>query len=190
VAKKRKKIIRTPDDQASGAGNGGIVPPVEARFKPGESGNPAGRKSAGATIKEQFNWLAEQDLNEAEVRKIARDKSLPWTRRAAAERILRTLEAGDLADMEPALRGEKDLTTLRSEGVNTEIVKKIKVKTRVTPDGEEVIEREMELHDRAGTDIDRILDRTEGKPAQSVDHTTGGKPFTVKVLRGVSMDDI
>jgi hypothetical protein len=189
VAKKPKKQVVPPDHQAVSPLNG-VAPPTEHQFKPGESGNPAGRKSAGATIKEQFNWLAEQDLNEAQVRKIARDKSLPWTRRAAAERILRTLEAGDLADMEPALRGEKDLTTLRSEGVNTEIVKKIKVKTRVTPDGEEVIEREMELHDRAGADIDRILDRTEGKPAQSVDHTTGGKPFTVKVLRGVSMDDI
>ena len=50
MAKKRtvKKVVtkrdrKTPTKQASkGAGNGGIVPPPEHRWKPGQSGNPNG----------------------------------------------------------------------------------------------------------------------------------------------------
>jgi len=54
-------------------------------------------------------------------------------------------------------------------------VRRLKQKTRKVPiagkDGvvEEIIEREIELYDRGGADFDRILDRTEGKPKQSVD---------------------
>ena len=32
-----------------------------------------------------------------------------------------------------------------------------------------LIDREIELHDRAGVDFDRISDRTEGKPKQTLD---------------------
>lgn len=180
--------------QASGAGNGGIVPPVGTRFKPGESGNPSGKRSAGHTIREWINTLSEGDHTEEELRRIARDKRIGWTKRLAAERILRSLEHGDLADFAPLLKGEADLPKLREDGINTEVVKKIKQKSRVVPVGEgeteEIIEREIELHDRAGEDFDRIIDRTLGKPAQSIDHTSGGKPFVVKVLSGVRMDDL
>src|SRR5687768_12871165 len=75
-------------------------PPKEHRIKPGQVLNPKGQRSAGAIITQLVNALAEQDLSVAELRKIARDPATPWTKRAAAERIIRTVEAGDLADME------------------------------------------------------------------------------------------
>lgn len=164
--------------QASGAGNGGVVPPPEHRWQPGESGNPAGRRTAGATIREWVNQFAAQDLTEAQVRRVARDPRSPWTKRAAAERVLRTMEAGDLADMDQLLSGEVSLQGLRDQGVNTSIIKKIKVKTRTLygeggPEGEEVT-REVELHDRAGEEFDRICDRTDGRPTQTTHLTSDG----------------
>lgn len=158
-----------PEDQGKvGPGN----PPKEYRWKPGQSGNPKGRTPAGATIREHINSMCDAGLTEDEIRKIARDRSQPWPRRAAAERILRTFEAGDLSDFAGLIRGENNLEDLRAMGVNTEVIKKIKQKTRRVPvaDGtsEEIVEREIELHDRAGADFDRICDRTDGRPNQSL----------------------
>ncbi|MDB5320579.1 MAG: hypothetical protein JWN40_2210 [Phycisphaerales bacterium] len=153
----------------------GTAPPVEFQFKPGESGNPRGRQSAGTTLKEWVNVFATSELTAEQVRRIARDAKAPWTKRAAAERVLRTLEHGDLAEMEALLDGKQSLQELNAAGVNTEVIKKIKVRRRTIPTGEgkppEVeVEREVELHDRAGEDFDRICDRTEGTPKQSVTH--------------------
>lgn len=153
----------------------GQVPPVETRWKPGQTGNPAGRKTAGATLREHLNSLAEQGLDEPAIRAIAKDVKEPWPRRAAANRILRTMEAGDLSDFAGLLRGDNTIEDLRAMGINTEVVKKFKQKTRVVPKGEgsveEVIDREIELHDRAGADFDRVIDRTVGKPVQAIDVT-------------------
>ncbi len=184
-----KKWQSTPKEQASKAGNGGVVPPPEHRWKPGQSGNPEGRATAGATIREHLNAFAEQGLSEAQLRKIARGKAEPWPRRAAAERILRTLEAGDLSDFTAVLEGEKTIDQLRDEGVNTVVVKKCNSKVRHLKDGSgdaiTEIEREIELHDRAGHDFDRVMDRTDDADAP------GAQKFAfVKVLRGVSMDDL
>jgi hypothetical protein len=134
--------------------NGGTLYP----FQPGQSGNPGGRKTAGATIREWFNSLAEQQLDEDALRAVARDKRAPWPKRAAAERILRTLEAGDLADFEPYLRGEMTLEQLREAGRNTELLKRAKTGAKG--------QREVELHDRAGADIDRIIGHTEPTPGE------------------------
>lgn len=149
----------------------GVVPPPEHRFKPGQSGNPAGRPCAGATIKEHINVMAAAELPESELRGIARDARAPWTKRAAANRILRTLETPDLADFQDAVDGVADLQSLRDSGLNTEVVKKMKVKTKTykDPTTESPVtetEREIELFDRAGEDFDRIIDRTAGKPTQ------------------------
>jgi hypothetical protein len=133
-----------------------LIPPA----KPGEVRNPKGRTTAGASIREYMNAMAEAELTETELRTIARSKVQPWTRRAAAERILRTLETGDVADFLPVVEGKKTLKELRDEGINTEVVKKIK------PSEHGV---EIELHDRAGADVDRIMDRTDGRPKQTVD---------------------
>jgi len=164
-------------------GKGGVIPPVKHRWKRGQSGNPDGRQPAGFTIREYINAFAESGATEVALRKIARDKKQPWTRRAAAERIIRTLEAPDLADFQPYLNGEVDLDALRSMGVNTEAAKKTKTKTRYSKDhnGEEVkeVEREVELFDRAGIDFDRVVSETAGKPQQTVDVTSDGEAITL-----------
>jgi hypothetical protein len=83
------------------------------------------------------------------------------------------MEAGDLADFDPFFDDGAKLKDLRAAGVNTEIVKKRKEKRREIPqeDGPPIIEvdREIELHDRAGDDFDRVMDRTVGKPSQAVE---------------------
>ena len=114
------------------------------------------------------------DLTEEELRKVARSKKNPWSQRTAAERMLRTMEASDIADFAGLLRGENNIEDLRAMGINTEVVKKFKQKTRIIPTGEgketeEVIDREIEFHDRAGEDFDRLLDRTNGRPTQAVE---------------------
>ena len=83
-----------------------------------------------------------------------------------------TLESGDLADLQPVLRGEKTLEQLRAEGVNTEVIKKFKVRSRVIKVGdgqtEQQIERELELHDLSGSDFDRIVNTTDGFPTKKL----------------------
>jgi len=55
-------------------------------YKPGQSGNPAGRKTAGASIREWMNSLVNQPIEKVEA--IANDKSLPVAKRAAACQVL------------------------------------------------------------------------------------------------------
>lgn len=182
----------TPADQAiAHAGRGGNIPPPEHRWRPGESGNPAGRPTAGLTIREHVNELARQDLTEAELRKIARNPETGWTKRAAAERILRTLEHGDISDFAGVLRGENNIEDLRAMGVNTEVVKKLKTKSRKqkVEDGEveEIIEREIELHDRAGQDFDRVVNHTAGNPVQPIEAEVKGD---LNITQDVTDEDL
>lgn len=146
---------------------------LKPAWKKGQSGNPKGRATAGATIREHLNAMVERGMTEKQVRKIARDPKQQVGRRMAAERLLRTIEFGDIADFAGLLRGENSMEDLRAMGINTEVVKKFKQKTRKELVGqgedakvEEVIEREIELHDRAGADFDRVVDHTDGRPTQ------------------------
>ncbi len=125
-------------------------------FKPGESGNPLGRRTAGAYVREQVNSLANKDLSESQLRTIANDKSLGWTMRAAAQRILATLERGDMADFEPVLKGKVSLKRLRRRGINTELVKRMAVNDKGIT---------IELHDRSRDDFITVIEQTDGKPA-------------------------
>lgn len=164
--------LPSPAHQASASPLNGVVPPVEHRFRPGQSGNPKGRPSAGASIREHVNDLARRDLTENEIRVIARDPESAWPLRAAAERIIRAMEFGDLADFEGLLQGKETLEDLRARGVGTEVIKKVKSRSRTVsgPAGdEEIIEREIELHDRAGADFDRIVNQTAGNPMQPIE---------------------
>lgn len=163
-------------------------PPKEHRIKPGEVRNPNGRPPAGLKLKEWLNIFASQSLGEDELRAIAKDKTASWDKRAAACRALRTLENPDLAEFEGYVAGQKTLDELRQAGIDTTAVKKVKERRQVTrciADGkqlEETVTREIELHDRAGEDFDRICDRTDGKPKQSMDvNTSGDVRFTLDI---------
>jgi hypothetical protein len=159
----------SPSEMANtGAGKGGIVPPTEHRIKPGEVRNPRGRRTAGASVREWVNVLAEQDPTERALRRISRDKRLPFAKRAAAERMLRMLELPDIADFAAFLNGSKSIEELRAAGVDTAVVKKVKVRNRVTPAGEQFVERELELHDRSAAEFDRVVNTTDGLPTKKV----------------------
>lgn len=73
---------KLPADQ--GVGNG--KPPKEHQWKPGQSGNPAGRKSAGASIKEWINVLSEKTAEE--VRDVLTDPLAPTAKVMAARMVL------------------------------------------------------------------------------------------------------
>jgi hypothetical protein len=167
----------TANQSIAKPGKGGVLLDPKHRFQPGQSGNPSGRRTAGATVREWINVLAEQGLTEDDLRRIARDRRLAWAKRTAAERMLKTLEFGDLADFMSVLKGEQDLEQLRAAGVRTEVVKKLKVKNRVDSEGEHYVEREIELHhDRAGADFDRIIGTTDGLPTKRVEQIGPFKP--------------
>ncbi len=99
------------------------------------------------------------------------------------------MEAGDIADFEPVLDGQMSLRELRTAGICTTVVKKVKTKKRSIPQGPdkepiEEVEREIELHDRSGREFDRVLDRTDGKANQTISSPEGGGVnLTVKVMK-------
>lgn len=165
--------------------------------KKGEVRNPAGRKTAGASVKEWMNSFSHRLYDEPKLRRISKDVGAPWAQRAAAIRMLRALECPDLADFEDILSGEKKLSDVRKDGTPTDCIKKVKSKERYIQQGEgepiKEVEREIELHDRSGSELDRIMDRTEGKPMQPVAGPDGGGipvDIVVKVIKGVSTDDL
>ncbi len=93
AAEKRAKLPVTIDPHSPEAGNGGVVPPRETRFKPGESGNPNGRPKGAATSLER---ILEQELE----RLVDGDASLgdqgPITRRRRlVPAFLDSIEGGD-----------------------------------------------------------------------------------------------
>src|SRR5829696_7059744 len=112
-----------------------------------------------------------------------RDPSEEWAKRTAAARMLRCLEWPDLTDFQPYLSGDKSLDELKAAGIATEAVKKAKLKVCTLDDGTTETEREVELFDRAGADFDRVLDRTEGKPRQTLEVEAVGVVPQVLTLR-------
>ena len=152
------------------------------RWKPGQSGNPAGRKSAGLSIREEINALSMRKLTRAELRKIAKDRNEGCTRVIAAQRLLKAMECEDLADFEPALDGQLSLRELRAAGINTEAIKRVKVRRKKNEQGQEEVEREIELNQSAGVDFDRVMDRTEGKPRQTVELEGDALPASVLIV--------
>lgn len=150
--------------------HGRPLPPVEHRFKPGNVANPKGRAaSAGTSMREWINAFVAGELTEAQVRKIARDKTAPIAKRAAAERLLRTVESGDLAELEGWLNGRVTLSAIKDAGINTEVIKKARVRTHRDGEGGETVVRDVELHDRAGAEFDRIINHTAGKPTEHIE---------------------
>lgn len=150
------------DPQHPEAGKGGVVPPAHTRWVPGQSGNPAGRPSYGAAVVEYINEL--HDTPEEELERIARDRALPPVKREAAISILtRLADAYDLADFEGLVSKGVTLSQLRDQGVPVRRLKKLTDRTSKSGST-----REIELTERGDRAIDRILDRTLGKPGQPI----------------------
>jgi len=141
----------------------GTPPPVEHQFKSGAewTGNAKGRPAAGMSIIEWMNQL--QDTTEPELEKIARDPAEKPTKRAAAIEWLDRLAGGhDIADFEGLCDGSETMAQLKGRGIPTRLLKKVKTTTRTSTragDEETEVRREVELNDRGGQAIDRILDR-------------------------------
>lgn len=172
-----------------------IEQPHGGALKPwpkGVSGNPQGRKSGGAYVKEWANSFYEQKLDEYALRKIAKDPKEEPARKTAAVQILHSFEYSDIADFEAALDGQKSLKELRGDGVNTAVVKKTKTKRREIPNGDNApiieVEREIELHDRSGAAFDRIMDRTEGGVAKGEVQVTVNMPVSVRITSPLSRE--
>ncbi len=79
----------------------------DSRFRPGESGNPRGRRRAAASIREWWNTLMEEDDQGAPrytVRDLwniaeaaADDRTMPPAKRAAARMVLELVKGGRAA---------------------------------------------------------------------------------------------
>ena len=86
--------------------------------------------------------------------------------------LLRPIETPDLGDYEPHMTGEKTLGQLRKDGVDTGVLKK------VTPNEHGV---GVELHDRSGESLDRVCDRTYGKPIRRQQHAGSLVPLAIEI---------
>jgi len=97
------------------------------KFEPGQSGNPAGRPpSAGASIREWLNVMGQWSMYR--VKAAARDEKATVLQRAAAVWWIEACRpVTDLADIEPALLGEKSLTELQAEGIDTRGIKRLSI---------------------------------------------------------------
>ena len=82
----------------------GVVPPPEHRWKPGQSGNPRGRKAAGLSVKEWFNVMATWDRDQ--LQKVVDDRKESIERVSAA----RTWLTAGVEGAEDALREICDRT--------------------------------------------------------------------------------
>lgn len=114
---------------------------------------------AGATLTRLLSEFAGLRLDE--LRTIAADESAPWSRRAAADRMIRAIGVADVTQFEPWLSGRESLDELRARGVNLTGVAKLRVNTWSNGGSAREIEF---VH--GGEEFDRITDRTAGKPTQ------------------------
>lgn len=141
----------------------GIAPPERYQFKKGQSGNAGGSPTVGAIVKNYFNRLARHKISTARLRSLIANEKKPHLLRAAAEQLLHTRGATTLADFDPWMRGEKTLKELYDAGVDVSLVKTASISDKGA--------RRIELHDRSGQNMDRLMDQTSSRPKQEI-HVT------------------
>ena len=164
----KQKAVRNPNGQFAP----GHTPPGARPFKPGQSGNPKGRPRAGLSVVEWINEL--QETLEEDLRKISTDPKAPPHKRSAANSWLAAMApAPDMADFGPLMRGEVTIEQLRASGVDTSRIKKV---VRRTDAEGNVVSVAIELHEHGGRDLDRLCDRTAGKPTQPIDAKDSSLP--------------
>jgi hypothetical protein len=139
--------------------NGGTLTP----YPKGKSGFAGKHNTAGAIIKNYFNGLARRKVSSVRLRTIIADEGKPHLLRSAAEQLLHSRSATTLADFDPWIKGDKSLTELRDAGIDVSLVKS----ASVSKDGI----RRIELHDRAGQNMDRMMDQTTSRPKTEVSVT-------------------
>ena len=145
--------------------NGGTLYP----FRKGQVGNPAGRPNASTSVREWFNAL--EDTPEDELEQIARDRCIAPKKRAAAIQWLRVLaDTADMADFEPLVDGRETTETLKNQGAAVRKLKK--VRRRESKSGTTT---EIELSEQGGEALDRIMDRTGGRPSSDHHHHITGQ---------------
>jgi hypothetical protein len=105
-----KQAISTGEQATDGAGNGGVIPPPETRWKPGQSGNPKGRPKGAATsferiLAQELDRQVDGDPTLGDDGRISRRRRLvrallaavergdPWAVRLAFERVWPALKA-------------------------------------------------------------------------------------------------
>jgi hypothetical protein len=112
-----------------------------------------------------------------------RDPKAPQPKRAAAQQMLHA-RMPQMADYENLVNGTKTVTELAAEGIDTSLIKKLKVRQELDREGNvTAVTRELELHNLAGEALDRICDRTDGKPTQALDvQSTPVMPTTVTFI--------
>lgn len=131
---------------------------------------PAINIRVGAAVKEHMNAM--RDRTTAELLKISRDPTTGSAKACAANRILNSRERPTLSDFQPFIRGEKTLDELDASGVDTSVIKRIKVKTFTGEDGVERVEREIELFDRARLESEFVVHESDGTPTQTIRQET------------------
>lgn len=138
-------------------------------WKKGQSGNPKGHVTAGNSIRTEINYLVQGKTTEKDLHRIVKDPDERIAKQVAALQVLRALESPDLADFQALVGKGATLDGLRRKGIDTTKIKKLKTKTKIDNDGTEVVEAEIELHDRAGESFDRIVNQTAGAPKQTLE---------------------
>ena len=103
---------RTPAKQAKRLGKGGIAPPEDHQFKPGQSGNPAGPPRHRTQL---WLWICKyMGMRDAEIRKLKRAEMTQAQQ--SALKLVRQAKAGKYCGSERLARYIVD----REEGKATE----------------------------------------------------------------------
>ncbi len=89
-------------------------PPVATRFRPGRSGNPAGRPTAGASIREYLNVL--QDWTVGDLRALAAHPRTGAMKRAAAQMWLAACSCELTPARKPVAGPALDFILMRTSG--------------------------------------------------------------------------